>query len=182
MRKTVQLAVLAVLASGCLSGSGSGSTRQIVTVPDVVHPGGEPRTVGISAAQAGAALHRAHLRLAIRGPFQFGSFWGEPIVMRQSPAAGARVRAGTPVMLVVEQDRGTAICSSGRRTVPDVVGTTVAQAERALGEIAYGGTLPPLPPSGVTRWEDAYRVSAQSITPGTRIPSCTSVQLRLRLA
>jgi beta-lactam-binding protein with PASTA domain len=177
----VQLAVLAVLAPGCLGGSGSGTPRQIVTVPDVVHPGGEPRTFGISADQAGAALHRAHLRLAIRGPFHFGSFWGEPIVMRQSPAAGARVRAGTPVRLVVEQDRGTAICASGRRTVPDVVGTTLTEAERALDEIGYGGTLPPLPPSGVTRWEDAYRVSAQSIPAGTRVAACTSVRLRLRV-
>jgi beta-lactam-binding protein with PASTA domain len=63
----------------------------------------------------------------------------------------ARVPAGTAVTLVVEQDRGTAICTSGRRRVPDVVGRTLTQAERALGAIAYGGTLPPLPPSGVTR-------------------------------
>jgi beta-lactam-binding protein with PASTA domain len=182
MRNPFPLAVLAVAASGCLGGTAGGTAPQIVTVPDVVHPGGEPRTIGISADQAGAALHHANLRLAIRAPFQFGSFWGEPLVMRQSPAAGVRVPAGTPVALVVEQDRGTAVCASGRRTMPDVVDTTLTQAERALGEIAYGGTVPPLPPSGVTRWEDAYLVSAQSIPAGTRVAPCTSVRLRVRLA
>jgi hypothetical protein len=184
MRCFLRLAVLAVLASGCVGG-GAATTRpapRVVTVPDVVHPGGEPRTFGISADRAGVVLHSAHLRLALRGPFRFGSFFGQPIVMHQSPAPGTRVPAGTPVRLTIEQDRGVVLCAPGPRTVPYVVGKTFAQAEQALGEVAFGGTFPPLRSSGVIRWEDAYRVSAQSISARIPIAPCTSVTLRLRLA
>jgi beta-lactam-binding protein with PASTA domain len=185
MHRSLQLAVLALLGSGCLGGAagppGTHEPRPIVTVPDVVHPAGEPDAIGVSADAAGAVLHRAHLRLAIPRQFRLSSFWGDPLVMHQSPAAGARVPAGTAVTLAVQQDPGTAVCVTGRRAVPEVVGETFADAERSLGEIAFSATLPPLPPSRLSRWEDAYRVTSQSIPPGTRIDPCESVRLQVRL-
>lgn len=180
MHRSFPLAALVLLASGCLGGTAAHPAPHMVTVPDVAHPPGDPTATGVSADAAGAELRRVHLRLAIAGPFQVSSFWGEPLVVRQSPAAGARVPAGTPVRLVIRQEPGAAICPAHRHVISDVVGDTLAQAERTL-EVAFFGTMPPLPPSGVTRWEDAYRVSSQSVPAGARVAACTSIRLRLRL-
>jgi beta-lactam-binding protein with PASTA domain len=187
MRIPVHLAALVVLVSGCLGGAGGAPvvhpTPVIVSVPDVIHPAGDSTAIGVSADDAGAALHRAGLRLSITGPFRISSFWGEPIVIRQLPRAHARVFAGTTVRLSIRQEPGTAVCLAIRHVVPDIVGATLERAQRRLGAIAFSvASVPPLPPTSLTRWEDAYRVSSQSIPAGTRIGPCTSVRLRVRLA
>jgi hypothetical protein len=67
--------------------------------------------------------------------------------------------------------------------VPDAMRDTLEEAQRRLGAIAYSaGPIPSLPPTSLTRWEDAYLVSSQSIRAGTRVAPCTAVRLRVRLA
>ena len=187
MRIPLCLAALVALTPGCLGGAGGAPvthpTARTVSVPDVVHPAGDPTATGVSADAAGETLHRAGLLLSIDGPFRLSGFWGEPLVVGQSPQAHARVPAGTPVRLAIMQEQGVALCTVGRRVVPDVMGDTLAEAQRRLGAIAYSaGPIPSLPPTSVTRWEDAYRVSHQSIRAGTRVAPCTTVRLRVRLA
>jgi beta-lactam-binding protein with PASTA domain len=185
MRRSFPLAALTLLASGCLGGGGGAAAihapRHMVSVPDVVHPAGEPDAIGVSADAAGTALHRAQLRLSIRRPFLVSSFWGRPLVMSQSLAAGVRVPAGTPVTITVRQEPGPSICVAHRHVVSDVVGETLTRAEQEL-PVALSATLPPLPPSRVTRWENAYRVTSQSSPAGTRAAPCTSIRLRVRPA
>jgi beta-lactam-binding protein with PASTA domain len=176
MRSSFLLAGPIALASGCFGGaSGSNAPPRMVAVPDVVRP------ASVAADEAAAALHRAGLRIAIRGPFSISSYSDQPLVVSQFPAPGTRVPAGTAVRLAAELERGTVICPIRRRVASDVVGETLAQAERALG-VAFSAVIPPLPPSRVTRWEDAYRVSSQSIAPGSSIAPCATVRLQVVLA
>jgi hypothetical protein len=122
MRIPLCLVALVALAPGCLGGAGgppaTHPTARTVSVPDVVHPAGDPTATGVSADAAGEALHRAGLLLSIDGPFRLSGFWGEPLVVGQSPQAHARVPAGTPVRLAIVQEQGVALCTVGRRPCP----------------------------------------------------------------
>jgi eukaryotic-like serine/threonine-protein kinase len=96
---------------------------QLVTVPTVV---------GLTEAEAGAALTRAGLRpTAVRVPAR------DPrgTVVDQNPAPGARAPRGSTVRINVSQ--GAPAQGSTQATVPDVVDETEADARRLLRDAGF---------------------------------------------
>lgn len=85
-----------------------------------------PDVVSMTLAAASAALRRAELRAQIE---LVASGEKAGTVVEQQPAAGAEVRQGALVILSVARSRPAPVT---RVEVPDVVGSTVADARRTL--------------------------------------------------
>ncbi len=92
-----------------------------------------PSLIGSTQADAVAALEKAGL--AVGGVTeQFSSQGAKGTVLSSSPASGEKLKPGTKVALVVS--KGPELLA-----VPDVVGQTRAEAEKALADAGFGAAV-----------------------------------------
>jgi beta-lactam-binding protein with PASTA domain len=158
------LAVVAAagLAVAVVGGPAGARTVGWVTVPRVAG------TADVTVAYA--RLRRAGLRTAIPRPFAIGSLC-RPSARSQSPAPGARVPAGTTVVLRrLRCPLGSPAGGYEQALVPNVTGATASTAVRraeAAGLYWQLSRLPPLRPSRRRSLLDNYVVTAQSPAAGT---------------
>jgi hypothetical protein len=159
MRVLVGVVALTVVSALCGCGSNAGSIR----VPNV-----EQRQVG----DAFSLLRRSGFLVSFRSGFSAsqGAF-----VIHQSPAAGAKAHAGAAVSLTLLPDPLGSIVGSTRpmRTyrVPDFVGQQLSTATAWFSgkRIAWDAQIHALQGSSAASLLAAYKVTAQSPNPGTRL-------------
>jgi beta-lactam-binding protein with PASTA domain len=92
-----------------------------------------PNLVGLSSAQAQRTLATAHLTLGTVSP-QAGSSAPEDSVLSQVPPAGAKVRSGSLVTIVVAASRP-------KVAVPQLIGMSESDADKALAAAGIAGTV-----------------------------------------
>ena len=130
-----------------------GSARE-VRVPDVR---------GLTRAQIGARLRRAHLRLGFRSRY---STKRANTAVEQSPAPGDRVSEGSRVI---------AVLSAGPPpvAVPRTVGFSSGDARSSLGQLGLRATVHNVPAPGVT----AGTVTGQTPSAGVKLRPGATVSL-----
>jgi serine/threonine-protein kinase len=151
---TAVFVAAAVLLLGLVFGAVLiGSARQ-VRVPDVR---------GLTRAQIGARLRRAHLRLGFRSRY---STRRSNTAVEQSPAPGARVSEGSRVI---------AFLSAGPPpvAVPRIVGFSSGDARSSLGQLGLRATIHDVPAPGVT----AGTVTGQTPSAGVKLRPGADVSL-----